>query len=757
MGFWTPWNPTGEEVNWNQVGLEASKVVNNVEQAVAPIVQQVQTQAQQVINQASQLANQAVQQAQPIINQGQSQVQQIQQQVQMQANQSAQAVTNTWNQMQNQVQQSIKQVDQHIQNNASLPVSNDADKQLKQVANDALASVKNNIGEVVKNTESGLHNLITQADIGVKNVMNNPDVKKTNQVVDTAIKSIKETTGNTIDSIQTNTPIIAENYLTSLKQKYTEIPKEKSQEELKAIYDYEAKQPLWYQLLFGQSVIKDLDGKYERLEQMEMPFAPVPATRVIGAAELGMSDSQYLRFLNARVSNPELSPEQYKAVGDVINRANLSKVFSDLEDSRQFYNQIGNQASKTTARAYAARQQISGVYRPDYTWESTPSFLRPVQETEEIPNIINSIDEAIDIVQPQLRPIITLLDSGASFIDTLNKLIEQNAVSAALYANPEKTMTVIANSTPDLQTIVFNSISPDVTNAIKTGSIPEIKSAAKTELANQVIAANEIKALNEIAAQDLPANEIKTQIDARINSIPNTVIKNQVQAIVQPKTETNTNTQVQPKIETKTQTETNTNTQTNTGTKPQTKTQTKTETNTKPTTETKPQISSGYNPPRPNSDINRPPNGKFKVPDIVIPKVNNPEYQYSQLTTEQKNSKLAYKQGFIYIVRYSPYRDKIDVIYSRKPISGITYSKGIGSAQKSIVLNGSLPNDITFDQGAIDLTIKKTNEGNRPKMIYMKDLSFSNSNKMNRNSRVGNKHTKISHRKSTSATLGRIR
>jgi hypothetical protein len=104
-----------------------------------------------------------------------------------------------------------------------------------------------------------------------------------------------------------------------------------------------------------------------------------------------------------------------------------------------------------------------------------------------------------------------------------------------------------------------------------------------------------------------------------------------------------------------------------------------------------------------------------------------PEDKIKELTNEQLKSMLAYKQGFIYIVRYDPYK-KTDVIYSRKPLQGVKYYKGIGSAQKSVVLKrGVILKDLVFDQGAVDLMIGKTEQGKTPKMRYFKDKQYGKS------------------------------
>lgn len=97
-------------------------------------------------------------------------------------------------------------------------------------------------------------------------------------------------------------------------------------------YDYK-KQPSWAKLLFGPQVIKDKStGKYHRVILTEPPVigpagSPVKVIKaakilkqlkVIGPGEVGMSESQFARFIRLRVLNPRLTPEEYKA-NDLLN------------------------------------------------------------------------------------------------------------------------------------------------------------------------------------------------------------------------------------------------------------------------------------------------------------------------------------------------------------------------------------------------------------------------------------------------------
>lgn len=200
---------------------------------------------------------------------------------------------------------------------------------------------------------------------------------------------------------------------------------------------------------------------------------------------------------------------------------------------------------------------------------------------------------------------------------------------------------------------------------------------------------------------------------------PSTKTEMQLQAAPQLKTSTAVQTKVMEQVETKPAVET----------KPQVETKTKTAVKTTTVIPAKFIIKTPI--------LKTPTEGK-KIIKKFPPK---PEEKYKKLSAAQKKSVLAYKQGFIYVLRYGLYRDKIDVIYSRKPIGGVKYYKGIGSAQKSVELKGgSIVKDLEFDQGAIDLMVGKTVAGTKPKLRYIKDIQYGN--RGSRDGRTGSSNSK---------------
>jgi hypothetical protein len=118
----------------------------------------------------------------------------------------------------------------------------------------------------------------------------------------------------------------ASTYIKNLPSTIVKMYSEPTQAELKQEYDSFAASPLWMKLLLNGGVVNPVmkldDGSYGKIRQGEAPMMGIAskgatATRlavnnlgrilkVANAADIGLSDAQYIRFINARAANPEL-------------------------------------------------------------------------------------------------------------------------------------------------------------------------------------------------------------------------------------------------------------------------------------------------------------------------------------------------------------------------------------------------------------------------------------------------------------------
>ncbi len=138
---------------------------------------------------------------------------------------------------------------------------------------------------------------------------------------------------------------------------------------------------------------------------------------------------------------------------------------------------------------------------------------------------------------------------------------------------------------------------------------------------------------------------------------------------------------------------------------------------------------------------------RIKTPSTSrMPTMENVESKFKALTPQQREGVIAWKQGWIYKMRYPPYGQS-DIINSKKPLGGVQYYKDIGSAQKSVVLEkGDIPKDLVWDMGAIDVGVGKTKEGTKPVLKFVKDIQYGSKGKVHKVKGYrsnGKKHIKI--------------
>ncbi|MCJ7805215.1 hypothetical protein MUP46_01045 [Patescibacteria group bacterium] len=111
---------------------------------------------------------------------------------------------------------------------------------------------------------------------------------------------------------------------------------------------------------------------------------------------------------------------------------------------------------------------------------------------------------------------------------------------------------------------------------------------------------------------------------------------------------------------------------------------------------------------------------RLPVPIIIIPGAGGKGT--IELTEKQKQGIVAWKQGFIFWLKWPDknghYPEK-NTYYSRSPIEGVEYVKGIGSVAKSIIAKyGRIPEDIKFSMGIQDVDISKTPAGKKPEIEF---------------------------------------
>lgn len=110
-----------------------------------------------------------------------------------------------------------------------------------------------------------------------------------------------------------------------------------------------------------------------------------------------------------------------------------------------------------------------------------------------------------------------------------------------------------------------------------------------------------------------------------------------------------------------------------------------------------------------------------------------------ELTKKQIAGIIAWKQGFIYWMKYpdknGKYPDK-NTVHTREPIEGVKYEEGIGSVARSIIKKyGEIPQDIAFSMGIQNVEITKDPQPGvqKPKIEFSLSQKFRKSTKKKKN------------------------
>jgi hypothetical protein len=231
---------------------------------------------------------------------------------------------------------------------------------------------------------------------------------------------------------------------------------------------------------------------------------------------------------------------------------------------------------------------------------------------------------------------------------------------------------------------------------------------AQSKTATVANTATKITTLPSIAASPMvkTASTIKTASLTNIQSVAQTIANTATRA------QTTTQAMVKPAVRVATATVAKTLTQTQTQVKPAAKvatttavaTKTATKAITKAVTKTAVKTAEATN-----------------IITMTPIKIQLPDGSSHRLTKKERAGAVGWKQGFIWIMIFPPY-GKNNASYTKKPIPGIPYYKGAGSAYASIVrMGGQLPPEILRDMGIFDIKIT-TGRAGKPKLSFRRDI-----------------------------------
>ena len=519
------------------------------------------------------------------------------------------------------------------------------------------------------------------------------------------------------------------------------------------------------------------------LQKVPAVSKTVVLTKTVGAKQLGMSGATYNRFLQARVANPQLTPQVFRFLESVKGVVAKPKVASGLP-VYTYPRRVGvGQLSNAEWLKLWKPSQVQPAFSPAGVvkgWVVTSSGkYMPAGKTP-----ISLPDVPISLVLQ--TPIIT---GGGTIISpvTIDHVVQSLGLKTVQVAGTQPLSTAQANTLAQ----VLGISQAKVVAMVKQGNMSQVVQQQLKTLQNKLVgltttqAVALTEALKKLQAKPLPQTEtlalakalgltepktqtllkamteLKPAAKTALKTPPATQVKPAAKTLTQVQPATQTLTQLQPatklqpaaKTETKLQPATQTLTKTETLTKLKPAAKTAVKLKVKQAVKTKVPIKAKV-PTKVTTKVTK------KVP-IKVPLIPLPDGTSRDMTPKERTGSVAWKQGFIYVLIYPPYGEK-NILYSRKPFPGVKIAKGVKSAYKTITKLGiKLPASIKRDMGIMDIEIKTPKKGKGKSVIEFKadprQVTWHVAGKRGKKRRVTNKKrtNRREHRLTASASIGR--
>ena len=526
-------------------------------------------------------------------------------------------------------------------------------------------------------------------------------------------------------------PTISERIVSHLR------PPEPSQTELKSMYDARQKLPKWEQSFLPIPAATQAKWLYENVTGNEAPAwlqkaaqyvpslvvktprgyalviqgeaPPVGGwksgaskgikswskTLTISPKEIGMSETQFTRFIRARVLNPKLTPSRFKvtealkstritpepiAIPKMAKAVPVSKAAPKVKPAIDWgakpvsvsgINKLDPggfrrlaEPVKIAGKSETRVQRLARLDRESKEWakDFKRIYSKEAKPTPKLPEVAPA-----RINKARLNTIVTLEPSKA-----LRVMIADRSIVNAMATEPLTVLDIMARAGIKARNEALSKFDNKVIDALSLGNLAKVKTEAMTQ------------------------TKVDTAVDVATKSMTEQAVgvatKLKLQGLTQAETEAAIRTQLKTAIKTVTNVAT----------------RTKLKQMVDQIVASSMAIKLGK-PVKPIKPIKT--TGLIRLP--------MPDGDVLTLTDEQAKSIIAWKQGIMYKMIWSPY-GKDNIYNSRKPLAGVKYYKGVGSASRSAIARGVPQETIKRDMGIVDIEIT-TAKGGKPVIAYAPD------------------------------------
>ncbi len=448
-----------------------------------------------------------------------------------------------------------------------------------------------------------------------------------------------------------------------------------------------------------------------------------------GAAEVGMTEAEFTRFIQARVINPKLTPlgfkiseiklssayeiakqQRIKAAFETIEKAIVKSKLPKVAEIVKAKIKISPKPIKLKVTAPVSKVELAKI-RQGKINEAVESIVKgkdsPLLQKAKLGMLTASEQKvALEMVTKQLLAKAEAIIVQLKVI-TPNKaiaqLLQENLVTVAIATNALAVTNTIANANAKAQTQILAAVSPAIAQAIRQAIDVRASVATKTNS----IAKAQTLAMSEVATATKAMAEAAAETATKAQAITKTITSTATEAATKAMAEEATATQVkQAVVET-------VDTLVKQITEPAVK------------TVVKAKVSEIVDAIVKQIPIVKPPPKIKPPPKVWIPPIITlPDGTEKKMTEEEFASAVGWKQGFMYIMIFKPYKQN-NVTFTRKPIPGIPYKVGARSAYESIrkLKDGKLPAKVKIDLGIMDVIVETEKAGRgKPKIRFKRDI-----------------------------------
>lgn len=474
---------------------------------------------------------------------------------------------------------------------------------------------------------------------------------------------------------------------------------------------YPFSEPAWS---YNEVKATQIPGGTPRIVKTGSPAVPptLRPTKVIGAGEVGMSESQFTRFLRARVTEPTLDPASFKIRENLWSQ--IGKIQEQIAPSKAIPKKPKSITETNIKEIVTREAEIKALWTE-----------RKAKWIEQMKSVVSKQEQLITE-----KPKTDVVGIGTEYARIAEQQAAQRASAQAArkLAFQEATRLkegFIVSAEGELmpagkgRTYILDIPIPAKLVATELGINTRQLSGTQTLTTTQVQIISKASGLTETQIK----NAVQTGTLTKIISNPATAAKilSQTQNLTQ--SQTSTLQEVFQQVKTFSQTEINT--LTSTQLQVVTDVLQKVQTKTRPAYSMHtPTITSQFITPKPSITsrtlkelTEKPPieKGGYKF-KLTLPKIpETSEGKKEEIKEELPVGTVIWKQGLFWKAAAPPYKKLINL--NKPPTNNVVWYTGEGSAYKTIgVVGGEFPDKIDIDLGVQDIHITKVN--GKPKIEF---------------------------------------